>query len=209
MEDHSDEGQQTNMFTMERKTVIQNAQKEFEMQNVRGKTHMTFFYTDIYLIHWLSGLLRILAVNLFIIIHGEIILAQGFLIEHFLFSTSIIYLRHPETFSSPFQLHLEGFLFTFMATFGPRLFFLAARLVRDEDTYGEVPALRAVLVLHQDAVPATVGRVHASDEEVGELARLELEDDVPVCCDLFVVLQPGDLWHGVTRNVAGETESLG
>lgn len=43
-----------------------------------------------------------------------------------------------------------------MSTFGPRLFFLAARRIWDEDTYGEVPALRAVLVLHQDAVLATV-----------------------------------------------------
>lgn len=75
-----------------------------------------------------------------------------------------------------------------MSTFGPRLFFLAARLIWDEDTYGEVPALRPVLVLHQDAVLATVWRVHASDEEVGELARLKLEDDVAIRRDLFVVL---------------------
>lgn len=99
-------------------------------------------------------------------------------------------------------------MYIFTTKFGPRLFFLAARLVRDEDTYGEVPALCAVLVLHQDAVLAAVRRVHAGDEEVGELARLELEDDVPVRRDLLVVLQPGDLRHGVARDVARETESL-
>lgn len=99
-------------------------------------------------------------------------------------------------------------MYIFTSGFGPSLFFLAGLLVRDEDTYGEVPALRAILVLHQDAVLAAVRRVDAGDEEVGELARLELEDDVPVRCDLLVVLQPGDLRHGVTRDVAGQTESL-
>lgn len=98
--------------------------------------------------------------------------------------------------------------YIFTTRFGPLLFFLAARLFGDEDTYGEVPALRAVLVLHQDAVLARVWRVHPGDGETGELARLELQDAVLVRCDLPVVLQPGDLWHGVARNVAGEIESL-
>lgn len=143
--------------------------------------------------------------------------------EDFIFSTSVISIRHTShayfslfllrLFSSVFFFRVFLFflgrvLYIFTSGFGPSLFFLAIRLVRDEDTYGEVPALRAVLVLHQDAVLAAVRRVHAGDEEVGELARLELEDDVPVRCDLLVVLQPGDLWHGVTRDVAGETESL-
>lgn len=127
----------------------------------------------------------------------------------------MIYILHISHASSKlFLLHLFGssisgfFLYIFTSKFGPHLFFLAARLIRDEDTYGEVPTLRAVLVLHQDAVLATVRRVDAGDEEVGELARLELEDDVSVRRDLFVVLQPGDLWHGVAGDVAGKTESL-
>lgn len=111
------------------------------------------------------------------------------------------------TLSAPFFLW-DGGVYIFTTKFGPRLFFLAARPIWDEDTYGEVPALCAVLVLHQDAVLAAVRSVHAGDEEVGELARLELEDDVPVRRDLLVVLQPGDLRHGVTRDVARETESL-
>lgn len=88
------------------------------------------------------------------------------------------------------------------------LFFLASHLLGDEDTYGEVPALGAVLVLHQDAVLAGVGRVDAGDSEAGELARLELEDAVVVGRDLLVVLQPRDLRHRVARDVAGEVESL-
>lgn len=99
-------------------------------------------------------------------------------------------------------------MYIFTTRSGPLLFFLAGCLFRDEDTYGEVPALRAVLVLHQDAVLASVRRVHAGDEEAGKLARLELEDAVVVGSDLLFVLQPGDLWHGIARNVAGEAEGL-
>lgn len=99
-------------------------------------------------------------------------------------------------------------LYIYTTRFGPLLFFLAGRLVWDEDTYGEVPALCAVLVLHMDAVLATVRRVHAGNGEAGEFARCELEDAVVVGRDLPVVLQPGDLWHGVARNVAGEIEGL-
>lgn len=98
-------------------------------------------------------------------------------------------------------------LYTFIGQVG-LLFFLASHLLWDEDTYGEVSALGAVLVLHQDAVLAGVGRVDASDGEAGELARLELEDAVLVGCDLLVVLQPCDLRHWVARDVAGEVESL-
>ena len=101
------------------------------------------------------------------------------------------------------------FLFYIFTTrFGPLLFILAGRLVRDEDTYGEVPALCAVLVLHQDAVFAGVRRVHGRDGEAGELAGHELQDAVVVGRELPVVLQPGDLWHGVARNVAGEIQGL-
>lgn len=96
----------------------------------------------------------------------------------------------------------------FTIRLGPLLLFLAARLFRDEDTYGEVSALCAVLVLHQDAVLARVWRVHGGDGEAGELARLKLEDAVLVGRDLPVVLEPGDLWYGISRNVAGEIESL-
>lgn len=99
-------------------------------------------------------------------------------------------------------------LYIFTTRFGPLLFFLAARLFRDEDTYGEVPALCAVLVLHQDAVLARVRRVHCGDGEAGKLARRELEDDVVVRRDLPVVLQPGDFRHGLARDVAGEIEGL-
>lgn len=99
-------------------------------------------------------------------------------------------------------------LYIFTTRFGPLLFFLAAHVLWDEDTYGEVPALCAVLVLHQDAVLAGIRCVHAGDGEAGKLARLKLEDAVVVRCDLPVVLQPGDLWHRVTRNVAGEIKSL-
>lgn len=95
-----------------------------------------------------------------------------------------------------------------MTRFGPLLFFLAARLVRDEDTYGEVPALRAVLVLHQDAVLASVWRVHGRDGEAGKLARRKLQNAVIIRDELLVVLQPGDLWHGIAGNVAGEIEGL-
>lgn len=111
-------------------------------------------------------------------------------------------LSPPLTVSSVFHLYI------FTTRFGPLLFFLAARLIGDEDTYGEVPALCAVLVLHQDAVLARVRRVHTGDGEAGKLARLELEDAVVVRRDLPVVLQPGDLWHGVAGNVAGEIEGL-
>lgn len=107
-----------------------------------------------------------------------------------------------KTVSSVFLLYI------FTTRFGQLLFFLASRLFRDEDTYSEVPALCAVLVLHQDAVLAGVRRVHAGDGEAGKLARLKFEDAVGVGCDLLVVLQPGDLWDGVTRNVAGEIKSL-
>lgn len=99
-------------------------------------------------------------------------------------------------------------LYIFTTRFGPLLFFLASRLFRDEDTYSEVRALCAVLVLHQDAVLAGVRRVYAGDGETGKLARRKLEDAVGVRRDLLIVLQPGDLWHGVARNVAGEIESL-
>lgn len=97
----------------------------------------------------------------------------------------------------------------FAIRLGPLLFFLAACLFGDEHTYGEVSALCAVLVLHQDAVLARVRRVHARDGKAGELARFELQDAVLVGRDLPVVLQPGDLWHRVARNVAGKIESLG
>ena len=71
----------------------------------------------------------------------------------------------PHTFISPWIFFFPMFSFFFLfyiftTRFGPLLFFLAGRLFRVEDTYGEVPALRAVLVLHQDAVPAGVRRVH-------------------------------------------------
>lgn len=78
----------------------------------------------------------------------------------------------------------------------------------EEDTYGEVPTLRAILVLHQDAVFAGVSRVDLGDGEAGELARLELEDVVVVRHHLAVVLQPGDLWDGVTGDVAGQVQGL-
>lgn len=75
----------------------------------------------------------------------------------------MIYILHICHASSKlFLLHLFGssisgvFLYIFTSKFGPHLLFLAARLIWDEDTYGEVPTLRAVLVLHQDAVLATV-----------------------------------------------------
>lgn len=88
------------------------------------------------------------------------------------------------------------------------LLLLAARLFGHEDTYSEVPALRAVLVLHQDAVLAGVHRVHGGDGEAGELARGDAEDAVVVGGDLPVVLQPGDLGQRVARDVAGEIEGL-
>lgn len=125
----------------------------------------------------------------------------------FIFYTK--HLTHPQALFSScdcFQCFFHLYIFT--TRVGPRLFFLAARLIRDEDTYGEVRALCAVLVLHQDAVLARVRRVYAGDGESGELARLELEDAVVVGRDLSVVLQPGDLWHGVARDVAGEIEGL-
>lgn len=71
-------------------------------------------------------------------------------------------------FFNCFQCFFHLYIFT--TIFGPPLFFLAGRLFRDEDTYGEVPALRAVLVLHQDAVLARVRDVDAGDGEAGELA---------------------------------------
>lgn len=97
----------------------------------------------------------------------------------------------------------------FAIRLGTLLFFLAACLFGVERTYGEVSALCAVLVLHQDAVLARVRRVYGRDGEAGELARLKLQDAVLVGRDLPVVLQPGDLWHRVARNVAGKIESLG
>lgn len=116
------------------------------------------------------------------------------------------------TSSSPFSFFFTvssvSHLYIYTTRFGPLLFFLAARLFRHEDTYGEVPAFRAILVLHQDAVLARVRCVHGGDGEAGKLARLKLEDAVIIGCDLPVVLQPGDLWHGVARNVAGEIEGL-
>lgn len=80
--------------------------------------------------------------------------------------------------------------------------------VGDEDTYGEVSALRAVLVLHQDAVLARVRRVHRGDGEAGELARLKLQDVVVVRHQLPLVLQPGDLRYRVAGDVAGEVQGL-
>lgn len=59
-----------------------------------------------------------------------------------------------------------------------------------------------------DAVLARVWHVHGGDGEGGELARHKLEDAVVVGRDLLVVLQPGDLWYGVARNIAGEIEGL-
>lgn len=43
-------------------------------------------------------------------------------------------------------------------------------LIWDEDTYGEIAALRTVLVLYQDAVLAGVSRIDAGDGETGKLA---------------------------------------
>ena len=80
--------------------------------------------------------------------------------------------------------------------------------VRDEHTYGEFSTLCAVLVLHQDAVLAGISRVHLGDCKTGKLARLELEDVVVVRHHLPLVLQPGDLWNGVARDVAGQVEGL-
>ncbi len=68
------------------------------------------------------------------------------------------------------------------------LFPLAVFLVGHEDTYGEVSALRPVLVLHQDAVLAGVSRVDAGDGETGKLARLKLENVVIVGNHLALVL---------------------
>ncbi len=68
------------------------------------------------------------------------------------------------------------------------LFFLAGFLVWDEDTYGEVAALRTVLVLYQDAVLAGVRRIDAGDGETGKLAGLKLENEVIVGNHLALVL---------------------
>lgn len=58
-------------------------------------------------------------------------------------------------FFNLYCFHCFSFIHIYDKT-GPLLFFLASHLFRNEDTYGEVPALCAVLVLHQDAVLASV-----------------------------------------------------
>lgn len=66
--------------------------------------------------------------------------------------------------------------------------FLDRFLVWDEHTYGEVAALRAVLVLYQDAVLAGVSRIDAGDGETGKLAGLKLQNVVIVGNHLTLIL---------------------
>lgn len=88
------------------------------------------------------------------------------------------------------------------------LLFLDRHLVRHEDTYGEVAALCAVLVLHQDAVFSRVTCVHGGNGEVGKLARLELEDIVVVGHHLSFVFQPGHLRHRVSWDITCQIQGL-
>lgn len=88
------------------------------------------------------------------------------------------------------------------------LLFLDRHVIRDEDTYGEVAALCAILVLHQDAIFSRVTCVHGGDGEARKLARLELEDIVVVRHHLSLVLQPGHLRHGVSRDITCQIQGL-
>lgn len=85
---------------------------------------------------------------------------------------------------------------------------LAVLLIRDEDTYGEVAALRAILVFDQDAVFARVAGVNGGDGEAGKLARLKLQDVMIIRHHLSLVLQPGHFRHWVTRDITCEIQGL-
>lgn len=101
----------------------------------------------------------------------------------------------------------RGLLVALVALWGlldplPRL------LLWDEHTDGEVAGLRAVLVLHDQPIPARVGGPHPADGEVGGLAGLEPEVAVLVRGQELLVLQPGHLRSRVAPYDASEIKRL-
>ena len=81
-------------------------------------------------------------------------------------------------------------------------------LLWDEHADGEVADLRAILVLHDQPVPARVGCPDPTDGEVGRLASLKLQVAVLVRGQELLILPPGHLWSRVAPHDAREVKRL-
>lgn len=76
------------------------------------------------------------------------------------------------------------------------------------DAHCDLHKFTAILVPHIDAVFSRIFHVNTLDCEAGKLAALEGDLVAVVRQNLLLILEPGDLWAGVTPHCASETQAL-